>query len=261
MRRCSRQCIRKTDPPLEGYPLWTGGSGFVVHIAGRTCFFTTKHIFANSDGQIDQDQLRRIIVVKEWGDPRGRNLSFEETYFPRIPEHAGSAQILDDVLLLSCHQKVENQTDDGFIVFDDFRESADPAYLSSHPLWIYGFPNVAGTPPIDYDNGVYRPNRVEVKARFDHLDNQGYVGVGQVLRAANDAGEQFSMMTPPDGMSGSVVLEDDPFDGTLCWAGMLIQASNNTVRFITARFLSEFAKRVVCEERAAGKWQPPSHHD
>ncbi len=254
MKRSARQCLLRTDPPDRGFPFSTGGSGFVAHIADRTCFFTARHIFADSDGQIDQNRLRRIVVVKEWGEPRGLNLSFEEVYFPRISESAGSAQILNDVLLLSCHRRTENETNDGILVFNDHQLTADPTYSSSHPLWIYGFPNVAGTTPIDYDSRVYRPNRIEVKAQFDRLEERGRIGVGHVIHVVNDANEPFSMMTPPDGMSGSIVFEEDPTDGTLCWAGMLIQSGNNILRFITARFMTDLAKRIVSEERALSRW-------
>lgn len=254
MRDCSRQCIRKTDPLVEGFPLYIGGSGFVAHVADRTCFFTARHVFADPDGQIDEDKLRRVLVIKDWGDKRGRNLSFEDIYFPCIPASAGSVQILNDVLMLSCHHKPENETEDGFLVFNDGHRAADPAYCSSHPLWIYGFPNIAGNAPIDYDSKVYRPNRVEVKARFEHFDERGHIGVARIIHAFSEDGEPFHMVAPPDGMSGSVVLEEDPVDGRMAWAGMLISGGNNTVRFITIRFLIEFAVKVVRDERAAGKW-------
>ena len=253
MRQCSRQCIRKTDPPVEGFPLYTGGSGFVAHVAGRTCFFTAKHVFADA-GQIDKERMRRVLVIKDWGDPRGRNLSFEDAFFPCIPATAGSVQILNDVLMLSCHRKPENETEDGFLVFNDDQRAADPAYRRSHPLWIYGFPNVAGNAPIDYEGKVYRPNRVAVKARFAHFDERVHIGVAQVIHAFSEDGEPFSMVAPPDGMSGSVVLEEDPLDGGLAWAGMLISGGNNTVRFITIRFLISFAAKVVRERRVAGRW-------
>jgi hypothetical protein len=254
MLQCIRQCIRKTDPPVEGYPLYTGGSGFVAHVAGRTCFFTAKHVFADQDGQIDKNRMRRVLVVKGWGDPSGQNLSFEDSFFPCIPATAGSVQILNDVLMLSCHRRPENETDDGFLVFNDDQRAADPAYRSTHALWIYGFPNVAGTAPIDYERKVYRPNRVAVKARFEHFDERGHIGVAQVIHAFSDDGEPFPMVLPPDGMSGSVVLEEDPLDGRLAWAGMLISGGNNTIRFITIRFLIDFAVKVVRERRAVSKW-------
>lgn len=254
LRRCSRQCLHKTHAPVDGFPLWTAGSGFVAHIAGRTCFFTARHVVADSEGVIDEAQLRRILVVKDWGDERGRNLSFEESYFPRIPETAGARALLNDVLLLACHHRAENVTDDGIYLFDDERRASPPVFSSVHRLWIYGFPNIPGSPPIDYESRVYRPQRIEVQARFDRLELDGQIGVGTVLHAFSEDGEPFSMVRPPDGMSGSVVLEEDPVDGDFRWAGMLIQAANNTVRFITAPFLFEFAVRVVRQERAAGRW-------
>lgn len=254
LQRCSRQCLRKTEPPIEGFPLYTGGSGFVAHIAGRTCFFTARHVFADREGRIDEDQLRRIIVVREWGDERGRNLSFEEGYDPRIPEAAGDRAILNDVLLLTCHRRADNLTNDGVYLFDDEMRASPPIFSSARKLWIYGFPNIQGAPSIDYEHRIYRPQRIEVRARFDRLELDGHFGIGTVTHAFSEDGEPFSMVRPPDGMSGSVVLEEDPIDGDFRWAGMLIQAANNTVRFITATFIFDFALRVVRQERAAGHW-------
>lgn len=248
----ARQCLLRTDPPDEMFPFSTGGSGFLLHIFGRTCFFTARHIFADSQRKIDQEQLRRIVVIRKWGEPKGRNLSFEHVFFPQIPPERGGDEVLNDMLLLICHRKPENETDDSLFGFNDDGMAITTIPAIGSRLRVYGFPNIAGTTPIDYDERVYRPNQVVLQATFTGVTGDGHKGIATITQATDAGGIPFPTAAPPDGMSGSLVLADD--DDGLSWAGMLVESGNHTIRFILTSRLLGFAHQVWQEESEAGRW-------
>lgn len=248
----ARQCLLRTDPPDEMFPFSTGGSGFLVHVHGRNCFFTARHIFADSQRNIDQERLRRIVVIRKWGDPKGRNLSFEDFFFPQIAPERGSDEVVNDMLLLTCHRKTENESDDSLFAFNEEGMATTPIPSVGSRLHVYGFPNIAGTTPIDYDERVYRPNQVVLQATFTGVTNDGHKGMATITRAVDREGNPFPVDAPPDGMSGSLVLADDG-DG-YSWAGMLVESGNRTIRFILASRLLGFAHEVWRTESAAGRW-------
>jgi hypothetical protein len=254
MYQSSRQCLLRTDPPVPEFPFSTGGSGFIAHVRGRTCFFTARHIFSDANGEINLERLARIVVVRKWGDSLGRNLSFDNCYFPRIGDHIRSDQILNDMLLLVCHRNTMNTTDDGILVFGERARAATNVPQIGSPLSICGYPNLPGSTPIDYDSRVYRPNYVIAQAAFSGNTPDGHIGTGQVTSAKDHDGNAFPFDVPPDGMSGSLVYTGNPNSYEHSWAGMLIQSGNGIIRFILAHRMMEFAHQIISEEHAAGRW-------
>lgn len=234
------------------FPFSTGGSGFLVRVHDRTCFFTARHIFADSNGEIDQERLRRIVVTRKWGDPKGRNLSFEDFFFPRISAERRRDQVLNDMLLLVCHRRQENESDDGIFAFNEDGMATTTVPSVGSRLHAYGFPNISGTTPIDYDERVYHPNQIVLQAAFTGVTDDGHKGIATIARGEDRSGNPFPIDAPPDGMSGSLVLADEG-DG-YSWAGMMVESGNRTLRFILASRMLGFAHQVWQEESAAGRW-------